>query len=167
MVSWHLNSLFLNLLKITDKVVWSKSHITFPLWKVVYGTLTRATSLSVFGLSSPGNLIMGEGAAEVFWRKAINCTKNTLRTRCRGLNAVWHPIFPRWRIAVYVIGMEKTERFWAGCSPLALSSPQRDILHCNPGLLTQLCLHMQFFMLLATGSIGYRLRSLPKSGNVG
>lgn len=64
--------------------------------------------MSVFGLSSPGNLIMGEGAAEVFWRKAINCTKNTLRTRCRGLNA----IFPRWRIAVYVMEKNRTFLGW-------------------------------------------------------
>lgn len=49
--------------------------------------LTRATSLSVLGESSPGNLIIGEGAAYVACR-AMKCTKNALTTIRRQLNIV-------------------------------------------------------------------------------
>lgn len=44
------------------------------------------------GLSSPGNLIIGEGAAFVAWI-AMKWIKNTLRTTRRQLNIVGNPIF--------------------------------------------------------------------------
>lgn len=121
--------------------------------------LTKATSLSVIGLvSSPGNLIIGEGAAYVLW-KARNWIKNTLRTRCRQLNIVGKPMFT-WLEISWV---------WMpcalGCSPLSLEPPLLLLLLLSfffyPSSLTghpatqlyelsQFCLHMHFFQLLAT-----------------
>lgn len=56
------------------------------------GKLTRATSLSVLGVSSPGNLMIGDGRAFAAW-KAINWTKNTLTTIRRQFKIVGKPIF--------------------------------------------------------------------------
>lgn len=54
--------------------------------------LTRATSLSVLGVSSPGNLMIGDGAAfDAF--QAIKCSKNTLTITRRPLNIVGKDIF--------------------------------------------------------------------------
>lgn len=54
--------------------------------------LTRATSLSVLGVSSPGNLMIGDGAAfDAF--QATKCSKNTLTINRRPLNIVGEDIF--------------------------------------------------------------------------
>lgn len=54
--------------------------------------LTRATSLSVLGVSSPGNLMIGDGAAfDAF--QAMKCSKNTLTITRRPLNIVGKDIF--------------------------------------------------------------------------
>lgn len=53
-------------------------------------------------MSSPGNLIIGEGAAYVAW-KAMNWTKNTFRTIRRQLNIVGKPIFPQFNCILGVV----------------------------------------------------------------
>ena len=96
--------------------------------------LTRATSLSVLGVSSPGNLIIGEGRACVAW-KPMKWSKNTLRTIRRQLNIVGEPIFPP--------------------AQACLSSGMQLLLSCAP---SQLLLPLQGFFFLSLPP----LRDVPR-----
>lgn len=102
--------------------------------------LTRATSLSVLGVvSSPGNLIIGEGAAYVAW-KAMNCNKNTLRTIRRQLNIVGEPIFSCFT---------GSQPWWTSlCSALRCKSFHPVSLGC----LCSSCTGFFFFLFLLNGT---------------
>ena len=139
--------------------------------------LTRATSLSVLGVvSSPGNLIIGEGAEYVAW-KAMNCNKNTLRTIRRQLIIVGEPIFscftgsqPWWTSLCSALRCKSFHPVSLGCLCSSCTGFSFFLFffffssltgHPAPRLyeLSQFCLHMHFFQpfLLSAQSPGWEI----------
>lgn len=103
--------------------------------------------MSVLGLSSPGNLIIGEGAAFVAFQ-ATNCSKNTLTITRRQLNIVGKPIF---RVLCEIFAVNRV----VSSLPCSLFTPSASQLRI-------LCRILFFFLHSLTGHPAPRLDELSQ-----